>query len=282
MSGLITIETMRKNLSPAEQKIADYILAHPQTCMRGSSSELASNAQVSQSSVVKFSQKLGFKGFSDLKLAISQSLVHQTQASQTAIHGDIDRSDNHKTVMNKLLSSKLTAMEKTVAMNSEETLDQALQLVRDASRIQISGMAASSLVAKDLGFKLMKLGKSVLVESDGHIQLANASSLTEKDLLIAISHSGRSREVLGVVDVVQNNRVPVIAITQKNQNELALKADVLLPTIADEDTARSSSISARDAQFLVTDTLFLLLTQVLPDAAEHIAASRKAIEVLKR
>ncbi|GAA3551659.1 MurR/RpiR family transcriptional regulator [Zobellella aerophila] len=281
MTSLLKIAAMQPQLSPTEQKIAGYALAQPELLVQQSSSELAASIGVSQSSIVKFSQKLGFKGYADLRLSLSGAIGRQRDKERDVIHGDIELGDSHHVVMNKLLQSKAGAMQKTLDANNDDNLDLALDLVQRATRIQIAGVGASSLVAKDLGFKLMKLGRAVLVESDSHIQLANASTLTSDDLLIALSYSGASADIVNIARVAKSCGAATLAITGMMDNPLSKEADVVLHTVADEDQARSSSISARDAQFMVTDLLFILLTQVQPDAAEHIANSYKAVEAMK-
>lgn len=75
MNCLIRIRQRYPDLAQSDKKLADYLLSQPDTARHLSSQQLAAEAGVSQSSVVKFAQKMGFKGFPALKLAISEALA---------------------------------------------------------------------------------------------------------------------------------------------------------------------------------------------------------------
>ena len=77
MNGLLRIRQRYQGLAQSDKKLADYLLLQPDTARHLSSQQLANEAGVSQSSVVKFAQKLGYKGFPALKLALSEALASQ-------------------------------------------------------------------------------------------------------------------------------------------------------------------------------------------------------------
>ena len=84
------------------------------------------------------------------------------------IHGSIDASDSHMTIVQKLISSKLLSMRETASANDEETIAAALAKLVGARKLLLAGVGASSLVAKDFSYKLLKLGRTVLLNSDNH------------------------------------------------------------------------------------------------------------------
>jgi DNA-binding MurR/RpiR family transcriptional regulator len=136
-------------------------------------------------------------------------------------------------------------------------------------------------VARDFSYKLMKLGRNVLHDSDSHVQMANVSTLGPDDVLFALSYSGTSIETLRIAELARTRGTTVIAVTGLHDNPLSRVADIRLHTIADEERARSSSITARDAQLTLTDLLFILLVQKQPDANEYVHNSEAAVSVLK-
>ena len=281
MSILKKISAQLETMAPADRQIGQFIIDNPDQMLRLSSAALAVETGRSQSSVVKFSQKLGYAGYQELKLAVSEAKAQEWQAPAGMIHGTIEVGDGYLTILQKLLGSKMQAMQQTISVNNEADIEKALEALHEARRIHLAGVGASSLVARDFSYKLMKLGRNVLHDSDSHVQMANASTLGPDDLLFALSYSGASIETLRIAELASQRQATVIAVTGLQDNPLARVADICLHTVGDEDRVRSSAITARDAQLMLTDLLFILLVQRQPDANDYVHNSETAVSVLK-
>ncbi|PWJ92497.1 RpiR family transcriptional regulator [Mesorhizobium loti] len=281
MSVLNRINAKLDGMAPGDREIGQYIVDNPDQMLRLSTAALAAEIGRSQSSVVKFSQKLGYASYQELKLAVSEAKAQEWQVPAGMIHGSIEVGDSYQVILKKLIGSKLLSMQRTAEANSERIISRALELLDKARRIHLVGVGASSLVARDFSYKLMKLGRNVLHDSDSHIQMANVSTLGPGDVLFALSYSGASIETLRIAELARKRGTMVIAVTGLHDNPLSRVADICLYTIADEERARSSSITARDAQLTLTDLLFILLVQKQPDANEYVHNSEAAVSVLK-
>lgn len=281
MSVLKTINAKLDGMAAGDREIGRYIVDNPDQMLRLSTAALAAEIGRSQSSVVKFSQKLGYASYQELKLAVSEAKAQDWQVPAGVIHGSIEVGDTYPVILKKLIGSKLLSMQQTVAANSERIISRTLELLDGARRIHLVGVGASSLVARDFSYKLMKLGRNVLHDSDSHIQMANAATLGPGDVLFALSYSGASIETLRIAELARKRGTTVIAVTGLHDNPLSRVADIRLYTIADEERARSSSITARDAQLTLTDLLFILLVQRQPDANDYVHNSEMAVSVLK-
>lgn len=259
-------------LTPGERKIADYVLENPDKLKRLSSQGLAAVLGISQSSIIKFAQKLGLKGFTDFKMALieewGQQVSKQKQQS-SHIHNAINSNDSLTDIAEKLCAEKQKALQDTTDSLDFTQLQQAVSHIQSAKRIQITGVGGSSLVAKDLAYKLMKIGYPVMNELDSHVQITVAQSLSAADVQIIISFSGKRRELLIAADAAKKNGATLIAITSLQHNPLRELADYTLDTIADETRWRSSSISARTAQNAIIDLLFVCLLQKNSEDSRH-------------
>ncbi len=187
MSSLLRIRQLYPRLALNERRLADFLLSQPDRARHLSSQKLAEESGVSQSSVVKFAQKLGYKGFPALKLALSESLADKDAIT---VHNHILSDDPLKMVGEKLLTEKLSAIRATLDINSEEKLNDVLQLLKNARRILLVGIGASGLVAKDFSWKLMKIGINAVAEQDMHALLASVQAMGPGDVLLAISYTG--------------------------------------------------------------------------------------------
>lgn len=281
MSVLNRINAKLDGMAPGDREIGRYIVDNPDQMLRLSTAALAAEIGRSQSSVVKFSQKLGYASYQELKLAVSEAKAQEWQVPAGVIHGSIEVGDSYQVILKKLVGSKLLSIQRTVAANTERIISRTLELLDGARRIHLVGVGASSLVARDFSYKLMKLGRNVLHDSDSHVQMANVSTLGPGDVLFALSYSGASIETLRIAELARKRGTMVIAVTGVHDNPLSRVSDICLYTIADEERARSSSITARDAQLALTDLLFILLVQRQPDANEYVHNSEVAVSVLK-
>ncbi len=259
MSTFVKIKALRQSLSSSEAKLADFTLNSANAIRNLSSVELAKVVGVSQSSVVKFSQKLGYKGFPAFKLAVIDALNDET--SEPKLHGKITLNDSLEQIAEKLLSSKLAVLTETKNLNEAVAVEKAVELLKSAKRILICGLGGSALVAKDFSYKLQKLGMPAIAEPDGHAQLAYVATFSKVDLVIAISESGMTREIAEVVKQAKKNDSSVISVTKFGSSPVADSADVKLYSVAEGESVRLSSILARTAQDFVIDILFIALTQ---------------------
>ena len=224
MNCLIRIRQRYPDLAQSDKKLADYILAQPDDTRHLSSQQLAVEAGVSQSSVVKFAQKLGFKGFPALKLAISEALASNPNPHSIPVHNQIRGDDPMRLVGEKLIEENVAAMHATLDVNSEEKLFESVMMLRNARRVVITGIGTSGLVAQNFAWKLMKIGFNVVAEHDMHALLATVQALAPDDLLLAISYSGERRELNMAADETLRVGGKVLAITGFTPNSLQQRA----------------------------------------------------------
>ncbi|MCT4707216.1 MurR/RpiR family transcriptional regulator [Enterobacteriaceae bacterium H11S18] len=261
MNCLLRIRQRYATLAQSDRKLADFLLANAEHARHLSSQQLAQEAGVSQSSVVKFSQKLGFKGFPALKLAISEALASGQAPHSVLVHNQIQGDDPLRLVGEKLIKDNLAAMHATLDINSEDKLLASVSMLRNARRVLLVGIGASGLVAKNFAWKLMKIGINAVAEQDMHALLATVQALNPDDLLLAISYSGERKEINLAADETLRTGAKILAITGFTPNILQQRASLCLYTIAEEQATRSAAISSTSAQMMLTDLLFMALVQ---------------------
>ncbi|NIF56760.1 MurR/RpiR family transcriptional regulator [Enterobacter sp. Ap-916] len=281
MNCLLRIRSRYAMLAQSDRKLADFLLAEPDRARHLSSQQLAEEAGVSQSSVVKFAQKLGFKGFPAMKLAISEALASGQNPNSVPVHNQILGDDPLRLVGEKLIKENIAAMHATLDINAEDKLLASVSLLRNARRVLLVGIGASGLVAKNFSWKLMKIGIHAVAEQDMHALLATVQAMTPEDVLLAISYSGERREINLAADEALNTGAKILAITGFTPNALQQRASLCLYTIAEEQATRSAAISSTSAQMMLTDLLFMALVQQdLENAPERIRQSEALVKKL--
>jgi RpiR family carbohydrate utilization transcriptional regulator len=137
-----------------------------------------------------------------------------------------------------------------------DRIDDAIDLLLRARRIEFYGVGNSGIVAADAQHKFFRYDLATVSYSDSHVQLMAASLLSPADVLVAISHSGRSRELLDAVKLARKNGCPIVAITASS-TPLAELATILLRADTQEDTDIYSPMISRMVHLALIDILAL-------------------------
>jgi RpiR family murPQ operon transcriptional repressor len=279
MSCLVKLRAVREELSSNEKKIADFIIDNSALIRDYSSQNLAAAVGVSQSSIIKFSQKLNYRGFTDLKLAIHESVVKSDRLEEF----DEKNGYNHgktDSVRQQLYSIKNEALLTTMELNDEQRILSAVRLLEGSNRIQILALGAGSLVARNFASMLIQIGKSVIAEVDTYIQLSSVMTLGKGDVVFVISFSGQSAKMVQITRLAKKSGVTVISLTNYSANPIRSLADVPLFSVNMEGAFEFPQVISTASQQHVVDVLFSCLLQRDSKARELLALSRIAVESL--
>lgn len=277
MSCLVKMRAVREELSANEKKIADFILNNSALIRDYSSQNLAASVGVSQSSIIKFSQKLNYRGFTDLKLAIHESVVKSENGEQADVvmRRPEDRIDS---VALQLYNVKNEALLTTMDLNDEDRILSAVSVLEKSQRIQIVALGAGSLVARNFASLLIQIGKSVIAEVDTYIQLSSIATLGKGDAVLVISHAGQSSKMLKMTQEAKKVGVTIISLTNYNANPIRALADVCLFSVNQQGEFEVPQIMSNASQQHVVDVLFSLILKRDSKARELLVLSRKAVE----
>lgn len=256
---LVRLRALRPSLSPAEERVAEQVLADPRGTAAMTISELATVATTSETTVLRFSKRLGLTGYPSLRLALAEESARPRAlaSSQT----DISAADSIDDVIHKIALADASAVEETAQQLDRHALEQTAKLIASAVRVDIYGYGASALVAADLQQKLHRIGCLAFAWSDPHLALTSAALLGSRDIAIGISHSGTTRETIESIVTAKANGAHTVAITNFPMSPLAQAADLVLTTAARETALRSGATASRIAALTVVDCLYIVVAQ---------------------
>ncbi|WP_106495897.1 MurR/RpiR family transcriptional regulator [Lentibacillus sp. Marseille-P4043] len=276
--GLASIRSNYGKFSDKEKKIADYILHNPQNIIHHTINQVSDELNVAESTVFRFCQRIGFKGYQALKIALAAEIV----TPMKDIHEKINDGDSMATVSEKVFRSNMKTLEDTLHILDGMAIEQAVEAILAANKVEFFGNGGSALVAFDAYHKFVRSGLQVSSNLDSHMQLMTASQLTDKDVAILISHSGSTKDTLDVLQVLKEKKVKTISITNFAKSPLTKEADISLYTVAEETDFRSEALSSRIAQLSIIDVLYtnVMITRK-EKGKEALQNMRKAIS-LKR
>jgi len=237
--------------SDIENKISECILNDPEGFINYSIGALAEELGVSQGSINNFSKKLIGSGFASLKLRIAQQLSSFDRRSFESI----SETDNAKSALIKTAEQVRLAFENTCHLNSDDSIERATQLILNAKKIEIYGIFLSGVVAQNLRFQLMQLGVSADHVSDVLLSQVSASMLDSSSVVIAVSVSGKTKDVIDAVMTAKQNNVPIIALTSNANSHLAKISDVVLLASSSGTNISNSAYEMQFCQLLIADAV---------------------------
>lgn len=277
LKGLARIRSLYPTLTPAEQKVADQVLADPERAIYYSITELAEAAGVAESTVIRFCQSLGLKGYQAFKLELARSLVDPYENIQS----DLKPDDDLGTAIRKIGYAATQAIVDTVKVLDRDELERAVMALVKARRVNFYGVGASGITALDAQYKFLRIGRLAEAYIDPHSQAMAASLLRRGDVAVGISHSGSTKDVVHSCRVAKESGATVIAITNYARSPITHEADIVLLTASPETPLGSSSVRSKIAQLLVLDLLFTGVVLRLGLAA-HEALEKTARSVLDK
>jgi len=249
----VRIRDRLPRLSEIEQRVCREILQNPRQIILSSVVELAERSRASEATIVRLCRKLGYSGFAEFEIILSQDLV----ASLENIHEDVALDDDIATLVKKVTHANEQALRDTLQVLEPKAVEQAVDLLDRAQHIACIGMGGSGVLALDAQHKFLRTGKPCEAYTDKHLQLIAGSLLTRRDAVLAISHTGSNRDMLEVCGVVRQAGAHLIAITHFATSPVTKLAEVSLFTSSRETSYRHESLSSRIATLNIVDILYV-------------------------
>ncbi|MDN3449668.1 MurR/RpiR family transcriptional regulator [Planococcus sp. APC 3906] len=250
--ALAAIRGSYQRFSDKEKKIADYVLNDPKNIIHLTINQIADELGLAESTIFRFCQRIGFKGFQAFKISLAAEVV----APLKDIHEQIEEGDSVRSVTEKVFRSNINTLEETLQIVDAAAMERAVQAIMKARKTEFFGSGGSAMIAMDGYHKFIRLGLLVSMNLDSHMQLMAASQLQKGDVAIVISHSGSTTDVLDILRVLKEKDVTIICVTNFAKSPLSKDADIALYTISEETDFRSEALSSRIAQLSLIDALY--------------------------
>ncbi|AJJ64320.1 MurR/RpiR family transcriptional regulator [Yersinia aldovae] len=248
-----TLENIQNNLdllSKSERKVAEVILASPQTAIHSSIATLAKMANVSEPTVNRFCRRLDTKGFPDFKLHLAQSLANGTPY----VNRNVEEDDSVAAYTGKIFESTMASLDMVKTNLDIAAINRAVDLLTQAKKISFFGLGASAAVAHDAMNKFFRFNIPVIYFDDIVMQRMSCMNSSEGDVVVLISHTGRTKSLVELAHLARENDATVIAITSRD-TPLANEATLSLLLDVPEDTDVYMPMVSRIAQLTLIDVL---------------------------
>lgn len=220
-----TLGSRIPEFSKGHRRIADYILSHYDKAAFMTASKLGESVGVSESTVVRFASELGFDGYPELQKALQEEMRTRLTAVQR-IEVSFDRFGRDE-VFKSVLLHDIDRIRRTLEETDPKYFSSAVEDIISADRIYIMGIRSSAALASFLGyyFRLM-LPRVTVIETGSRSELyEQLMYMTDRDVLVGISFPRYSRQTVLAINYARDVGAKTVAITDRNDSPIALRAD---------------------------------------------------------
>ena len=268
------LQQRQDELTKSGRAVADYLVHHADEAQYLSISSLARECNVAEATVFRSCRALGFDGYHEMRIALAQAnatgaLVNQHEPEPGATTASLCE---HASGL------FLTAINGTQNSLSPEAVEQAVDLMRAARQVFCLGQGGSMLLANDICARFSSLSTKFRTAGDSHLQLLTASLMNEADVVLFVSYSGATRDMMETLRTAKAAGAKIILLTHYEDSPGALLADVVLLCGAQESPLDSGSIPIKAAFLYVGEVL--VLRYMLDDPAHSNTAQDLTSEAL--
>lgn len=273
MGSMYRIKEQMSDFTVNEKKIANYILEFKDVVIGSSVQQIALEIGVSPAAVVRFSKKAGFKGFSNMKVSLAKDHQSSLYSESNFI---IDGSESFELLVDKARLASLNTVDMTYKLLEMDKLKQVTDNIVKARRVYLGGVGGSGTVADDLYQKLTRINKDVMYSLDNNLSISSLSHCNEEDVVVCLSYSGRTREMINLLSIAKEKGATTVAITQIGSNPLSRIADFVVNIPKEESELRLGAISSRNSMFIVTDLIYYsIVNSNFEKVKENLVATRQ-------
>ncbi|WP_343207862.1 MurR/RpiR family transcriptional regulator [Anaerolentibacter hominis] len=286
--GISQIRNKYNTLSRKQKELADYILHNMEQVTLMTMKELADSCETSEATVVRFLHKLGYdsyqlfrmdmvKEYSELMGAPAQYRIQIEDGYQ-----NVSPTDSAGEIKCKVMHAASAAILGIESLVDSEQIQKAADWILHAGQIQFFGSGGSYIIALDAFHKFFRLDLPVFCDSNSHFSLVKAGMLTERDVVLLISHTGESLEILACARNARKCGAKVIALTSYMNSSLAKMADLTLFSSHNELEYYTDAMVSRLIQLAVLDMIYLVVRIQMGDkATENLARAKGSITEVK-
>ncbi len=250
------LQQRQDELTKSGRAVADYLVHHADEAQYLSISSLARECKVAEATVFRFCRALGFEGYHEMRIALAQANATGALVNQRVPEPDADTA----TLCEHASALLMTTINGTQNALSPEAVDRASELLRKARQVYCLGQGGSMLIANDICARFACISTKFRTAGDSHLQLVTASLMTPEDVVLFVSYSGATRDMLETLRTAKAAGAKIILLTHYEDSPGAKLADVVLLCGAQESPLDSGNIPIKVALLYVAEVLVLRYT----------------------
>ena len=261
-----------EKFTSSESELAKYIIGNPDEISQLSINQIAKKIHISPATITRFCQKISFSGFNEFKHELKRYIDLRNKPAASSDIKEIDYFSN-------LYQNHLEIIETTFRNMTYFDIQQAITLLTEAERVHVYGIGNSGIAAQEFKWKFFRIGIQVESITDPHQAVMDAALSSGSSLVIGVSVSGKTKEVIDAVKIAKQQGASVLAITSDKSSELSQLADLSLLVMSKSSMHMGQNISPTLPLFLLFDLLYTEL--VAKDYINRVQIRDKTLRALK-
>ena len=262
------------SLTKSGRAVAEYLMQHADEAQYLSISSLAKECKVAEATVFRFCRALGFDGYHEMRIALAQANATGSPLNP----GEPEPGSSTQTLCEHASALFLNAINGTQNALSTDAVDQAVELMQKARQVFCLGQGGSMLLANDICARFSSLSTKFRTAGDSHFQLLTASLMGPEDVVLFVSYSGATRDMMETLRTAKSTGAKIILLTHYEDSPGASLADIVLLCGAQENPLDSGSIPIKVAVLYVAEVM--LLRYIMNDPEASNSAQDRTSEVL--
>jgi DNA-binding MurR/RpiR family transcriptional regulator len=207
----------------------------------------------------------------ELRLNLARDLP-----SAQSIFENVADTDSLAEIAGKIFNAHREAITNTLNKLNLDDLEAAVKALRSARRIEFYGLGGSAIVARDAHHKFFRLGMPCVAYDDPHMQVMSAALLSPEDVVVVISHTGSTKDIIDSAKVARKAGAKVIGILGSENAPLSKVCDIAISVFSREAALRLAPMTSRLVQLAVVDVLFVAVSM------KDFGATRERLDKVKR
>ncbi len=271
------IKNSLPKLRKSERTVGEFVLHDPKSIITMKTAQASKAIGISEPTLIRFCKAIGFSGFQELKINLSQQLAADDYFKMY----EIDENDSTHELCEKVFDTTISEILNVRSQIDQDILESAIETLVNSERVEFYAFGGSAPVAMDAQHKFFRLKIPSSYISDPHLQFMSANSLEKNDVVVAISQSGTTAALIDSVKIVRKNGAKVIGI-MPGETPLSNMCDYPLTINVGVENRISKPVTSRIAYTAVIDVLTMGVAQLKPEAQEHlynIADSQRSLKV---
>ena len=277
MSILKQLEEPNFKATKSDKVLIEYVKENIEDVFYKSISQIAKESGIGEATITRFSKKMGYSGLQDFKVTLAREI--SGLKNRTIINRSIENDEGVMESARKLFNSNIRILENTFNIIDGNDIEKATDMIINAKKVFFIGIGYSGMTAEDSNYKFSRIGFNCMSLDSSHNMIMMASLMDEDDVIVAISHSGETDEIIKTVNIAKANGASVISVTEDKSSRLRDVSEVNLGYFSGESILETGSISSKLAQFFIID---LVYTQVVKEkSAEVVERKIKTTDAIK-
>ena len=238
-------------LTTAERKVADYVLAQHTQVQQMSITQLADECGTADATISRFCRSLKLKGFNAFKLELARH-----SAGGKAPGKQVHSTDTQAGRIQEMGRLAVDAVHQTMELVDPAQVNRAVDLIEQASQVMCIGAGGSMIMANEFSHLFSTVTSKFRAMGDSHMQMSAAATMGKQDVIVLFSYSGATTGGLQILELAKSRGVRTILVTRFHKSPAAKLADVVLRCGSNEGPFQFGSVPAKIAQLMVMDVVF--------------------------